>query len=273
MAYTTASKIYEKVGITASDLPDGAIDRILEDTDREVDRITKTTSVPKKKIDLFAGNDQNIHFINKIPLLTILKAEIDSTDISLDKIWAQYTGQVELLNGAEKQFFYASVTKPNCFLKYYYGWLEETTTQTDVKTAAEAGSSVTIEVDEADNFTAENWIKIQGFDGNSEVTQIISKDDTNDTLTCDLTRDHEVDSLVTELQVPGIVQNLAGCIGAIMTALYMVGSTYTFATSYSVPDYSVTKGVPYPHFNTNLQAWVKERDFLMSQLPSWPVFE
>lgn len=270
MAYTSADYIYDKIGITSTEIPSAQMDRILEEVDREVDRIIKTTCVPKKVIDIFTGDDKNIHVVGNIPLLNVEKLEIDATDISLSKLIFNPTGLVQLKNTAEQPYFYYNSTPHNCYLKYYYGWLEETTTQTDIATAVTAGTGAVISVDSSTGFAADDWIKIVGFDGNREVTKITSV--ATGTITCDLILGHEVDSLITKLQVPGIVQTLAAVIGAIMGALKMIGSTYTFATSYAVPDHSVTKGVPYPHFNRNMEGWIKERDFIMSNLPSWPVF-
>ena len=66
--------------------------------------------------------------------------------------------------------------------------------------------------------------------------------------------------------VPAIVKNLCATIAAVAIANYMIGSTYTFATSYSMPDLSVTKGVPYPHFDRALSALTKQRDYLEKQV-------
>jgi len=272
MTYASRDEIYDKVGVDSSVISTDIMDRILVDADAETDRIIQTTCVPKKKIEIFEGDNKNIHFVKKIPLLSVSKMEINSTAISISKIFYEQTGRIRILQGAEQLYFYTNATGPDCFLEYYYGWLQDTTTQTEVKTTAIAGTSVVIEVDSADDFTALDWVRIEGFDGFRETTQVIAKDDTADTITCTILYNHEVDSLVTQLEVPPIVNQLASVIGAIMAALYMVGSTYTFATSYAVPDHQVTKGVPYPHFNRNMEAWVKERKFIMDQVPPWAIF-
>jgi len=66
--------------------------------------------------------------------------------------------------------------------------------------------------------------------------------------------------------VPLLVRDLTAVLAAIRCASYMIGGTYTFATSYSIPDLSVTKGVPYPHFNTALEKLTKRRDWLVDQI-------
>ena len=62
------------------------------------------------------------------------------------------------------------------------------------------------------------------------------------------------------------VRDLCAVLAGIMAAINMIGGTYTFATGYSVPDMSIQKGVPYPHFNTALSAMTNKRDWLMAQI-------
>ena len=60
--------------------------------------------------------------------------------------------------------------------------------------------------------------------------------------------------------VPDIISAYCAVQAAIYAGQYMIGSTYTIATSYSHPDISVTKGVPYPHFDRALSAIQKKAD-------------
>ena len=272
MTYTTADEVYDKVGVSDPALPTATMDRILANVDIEVDRIIKTTCVPKTLTQFYDGTNLNYMTLQYIPLLGIKKLEIKDTAISLDKISYKQDGTIRLHNDAEQSIFYTDNVPGNVRIQYLRGWLEQSTTSTESTAAVSAGNSVEIAVTtgEGANFAADDWVEIIGFDGNREVQQVISQ--TADSITCNLYLDHESETTINKLQVPGIVSQLAAVIGAIMGALNMIGSTYTFATSYSTPDHAVTKGVPYPHFNTNMKGWVSERDFIMSQLPSWPVF-
>jgi hypothetical protein len=63
-----------------------------------------------------------------------------------------------------------------------------------------------------------------------------------------------------------LAKELCAVLGGIIAATYMIGGTYTFATNYSIPDMSVSKGVPYPHFNTALQKLEKKRDWLLNTI-------
>ena len=63
-----------------------------------------------------------------------------------------------------------------------------------------------------------------------------------------------------------IVRDLCAVMAGLIAATYMIGGTYTFATNYSVPDMSVSKGVPYPHFNTALIKLQEKKKFMISNL-------
>jgi len=62
------------------------------------------------------------------------------------------------------------------------------------------------------------------------------------------------------------VRDLCAVLAGIMAAINMIGGTYTFATGYSIPDMSIQKGVPYPHFNTALSSMERKRDWLIAQV-------
>lgn len=74
--------------------------------------------------------------------------------------------------------------------------------------------------------------------------------------------------------LPIIIKKLTAIIAAITTAEYMVGNTYTFATSYSIPELSVTKGVPYPHFEKLINQLTKQSEKMIANIkaivqPAW----
>lgn len=66
--------------------------------------------------------------------------------------------------------------------------------------------------------------------------------------------------------IPLIVKQLTEVIAGLMIADYMIGNTYTFATSYTMPEMSVVKGVPYPHFAKAVEVLKAKRDFLLKQI-------
>lgn len=272
--YTTADCVYDKVGVTSDQIGTDAMNRILAAADAEVERIIKTTCKPKEQLELYTGNNKNWMYTTRVPILNLTALKINDTDITLTNVSTEYTGQVVLLNTAESQYFFSNISRKNIKLKYLWGWLEEPQDQVATLTTADvvAGEDKTVSVTAGTGTTyaVNDYVKIAGFDSYEEVAKIT--DISTDDLTITLTLPHESGSQVVKMIVPPIVNQLACVIGAIMGATYMMGSTYTFATGYTIPDYSIQKGVPYPHFNRNMEVWVKERDFIMSKLPEWPVF-
>ncbi len=274
--YTTSEFVYDKIGVTSEIIPQPQMNRLLELADAEVDRIISSTCVPKTRIETRDGNNSTIMYIRNSPLMKVIRIRIDGVDLDMADVVFREFGEIRLLNTADKIFFFRNTAFPRAFnnvrIQYLYGWLEETSTQSDSVGDATAGTASTITVGAGDGalFEAGKFVRIVGFDGNEERGKVISV--STDTLTIDLVYDHEDGSTVTLLEVPPMVKQLAGIIATIMGALFQIGSTYTFATSYQTPDYSVVKGVPYPHFQKVLDAAVAERDFIMTQLPRWPAF-
>ena len=272
--YCSPETVYNKIGVTSTEITSSQMDTILDSADAEVERIIKTTCKPKTIIELHNGDNKNYLFTKKYPILSLLAVKVDDTDVNVSKCVLEETGRLILDLTAEKQYFNSSTEQRNVKIKYSYGWLEEPQDQIEsyLTSDVSAGDNVTVSVTatEGFNFPAGEYVKITGFDGNEEVTKIKSRSD--DDLVMDLKLDHETGSQIKIMEVPAIVKQLAAVIAAIMGATKMMGQTYTFATGYTMPDYSVQKGVPYPHFNRNMEVWVKERDFIISQLPAWPVF-
>lgn len=270
MAYTTTQLILDKIGVTTTEISETKLGEILLDAEAEVDRIIKTTCNPKNKIKILTGNNNNYLYIHDVPFLTVQEIMINDTEIDLEDVRFNQEGKILLLNTAAQTKFYTE-TEPNIAVKYIYGWLEEELI-TETASELEAGSDVTITLSDVSDLDEGDYIKIIGTDGYSEWTKIKTIDTDTKEITVDLIYNHKAGSNLYLGNVPRIVQKLTAVIGGIMGAVFMMGDTYTFATSYSIPDYSVTKGVPYPHFVKVLDDLTKERDFLISQLPPWPVF-
>ncbi len=269
ITYCTTEEILDKVGVTDNEISQQRLNRISREATAEVDRIIRTTCDPKTKIETFNGNDKSKYLAIKIPLLSVKNIRIDDTDISMEKVRFNESGRIELLKTAERLYF-TSGTKPNVSIKYIYGWIEETN-ELNLEEDVEKGTQ-TFEISNAENLDKYDWIKISGIDGYTEWTQITNINKSQNQITCNLIYPHEENSLITKGDVPYIIRKLASVIGGIMGALYMVGSSYTFATSYSIPDYSTTRGVPHPHFSKVLDDLTKERNQLLKEIPAFPVF-
>jgi hypothetical protein len=269
MIYCTIDDILQKVGVTAEEIEPTHLKRIEEESENEVDRLIKTTCDPKTNIITRDGNNKNCLYLTQLPLMSVKKVNISDTEISTDKMRFNPSGAVRLLTNAEMNYFITDI-KPNISIKYIYGWLEELG-QYETQEAVEKGDSW-IELDSLKDLEVNKWIRITGMDGYDEWTKIEDIDKDENKIKCNLIYPHEKGSLILRGEVPDLIRKLTSVIGAIMGALFMVGSTYTFATSYSIPDHSVTKGVPHPHFSKVLDDLTKERNYLLTQIPEFPVF-
>ena len=96
-------------------------------------------------------------------------------------------------------------------------------------------------------------------DGTKEVAQI-NDTPAGTTIQVDqLVKTHDSDSVVIKLQIPYYIKRFMEIEAAIYVAVYAIGGTYTFNTSYSLGDLSVNKGEPYPQWREVIQRMINER--------------
>jgi hypothetical protein len=143
--------------------------------------------------------------------------------------------------------------------------MEKTTTITESTADVEDGTSVDIAVDSSTSFTVEDLFIIEGMDGKIEACKITAKD-TGEITVDELVQDHESGSLITKLQTHELLKQFILYETGVMVGINAIGGSYTFATSYTMPEYSTTLGVPHPHFSKMIDDLVKQRDMLKSQL-------
>lgn len=127
------------------------------------------------------------------------------------------------------------------------------------------GNAASISVSSISGLGTGTYIKLEDpITQSSETTKIIGV--SSGSVSADLSWSHLSGSRLVKMQIPQLVKNLVKVTAAIMASRYMIGSTYTFATSYSYPEHTVTKGVPYPHFEKVYNSLVKQREALLKIL-------
>ncbi len=272
-SYTTNAKVYPLIGVTSDAISTTIIDQFIIEAQSEVDQYLKSTCCPKTIIKKFSGNFLTAYVIKNIPLLNVKALQITDTTIDVDNIDFDITGRITLDTDADERYFVGSTSINNCKVKYEYGFLEEdVSVDADDLAAATTAGSNEITVTDASSWAIGSYVKIEGFDSHQEVVKITARNETTETITVTTYQSHEISSTIQLMRVPLIVQDLCAVLAAIKGSNYMIGSTYTFATSYSLPDYSVTKGVPYPHFRDNIANNVKRRQDIYKILAPFPVF-
>lgn len=228
-----------------------------------------TKFTPTQKIDMLDGNGTGRLFATQNPVLAVRELITNDTTISLGEIFVtKQSGKIELGNGAETSTFISKTQ--DTWIKYLYGWLEESSTSTASTAATTAGTSVAISVSSITSFSDEDWVEVYGMDGKREVAQI-SGAPSGTTITVDqLVLTHESGSVVVKLQIPTFIKRYMEIEAAIAVAINAIGSTYTFNASYSLGELSVVKGVPYVHFDRQLSGLLKERDMRKKRLRPRP---
>ncbi len=261
------------MGLNTSEISDSDVGEIICDVEYETEKILNTKFTPTEEIDFLDGNGSGRLMIPKTPLLSLKELKIDGTDITIeDNVQiSKSSGKIELDNvgGSPEETSFKDKQKAIA-VKYLYGWLEESDTETTLSTASSAaGTSVTLSVSDASNFSVNDWIEIYGMDGNREVTQITGTD-TGEITVDELILTHAVNSKIIKLQTREIFKKLMKIVAGIILAIRMMGQTYTVATGYSIGEFSIQKGVPYTHFAQVTNSLIKQRDNLLQRIQARP---
>lgn len=273
----TAANVRLMIGIGSSDISDTNMDTIITDSEAEVDQLLKTKFIPTLAVEQITNTDgSNVAMLRHTPVNRIEQVMV-GTDAGVNPCFTRLypdSGKLVLTDSGEKTEFDDTEDRNN-YVKYYYSKLEDTTTDTTTTsaTSCSAGTATAFDVGTTVGFVVGDYVKIEsvgGTDTNIEITTLTGTDTTNNQLSAKLSWNHESGSVVTKMQTPNIAKELVRVTGAIRCCMYMIGATYTFATSYSIPELSATKGVPYPHFQKDLDALVERRNYLLQRYRPQP---
>jgi len=259
MTYITADDVRRASGAPTSLISDTLIDGAITIVEAEMERWMNTAFKPTVRIEHRDGNSLPRLFTLKNPLLSVRALTLNtSTSITPSYLnWEKSSGKVELSNDAEAGNFTSG--QNNTFIKYLYGLMEESSTNTLTTAVSTAGTTVSLTVSDESDFADKDWVEIYGMDGNQEVAQI-SGDPTANTIVVDqLVQAHESGSSIVKLQIPYYIKRFMEIEAAIYVAIYAIGGTYTFNTSYSLGELTVNKGEPYPQWREVIQRMINER--------------
>lgn len=259
MTYITAADVRRASGAPSSLISDTLIDQAIVIIEEEMTRWMNTAFVPTVRIEHRDGNSLARMFTMKNPLLSVRALTInDSTSITPAYIDVEkQSGKITLSREAEGGTFVQGTN--NTFIKYLYGLMEYSTTETTLSTATVAGTTVSMTVASETNFADEDWVEILGMDGKIEVAQISGTPTTNTIVVDQLVHTHAVDSTITKLQIPIYIKRFMEVEAAIYIAIFAIGGTYTFNTSYTLGELTVNKGEPYPQWREVIQRMINER--------------
>ena len=269
MTYISVTDVRRASGAPSSLITDAYITSIIEVVEGEMERWVNTKFTPTQTIQTLDGSGSNRFFTHKNPLLAVRGLNTNDTDITLTsiKIYKE-SGKIELGEDSETAQFLAK--SQDTKVKYLYGLLEESSTNTTSSAATTAGTDVEISVVSESGFSDEDWVEIYGMDGNREVAQI-NTDPTTGVIQVDqLVLTHESGSTVVLLQIPYYIKRYMEIEAALAVAINAIGATYTFNASYSLGELSVVKGVPYTHWQSSVEKLLKERNMRKDRIKIRP---
>ena len=269
MTYITVTDVRRASGAPTSLITDAYITSIIEVVEGEMERWVNTKFTPTQTIEALDGSGSNRFFTHKNPVLAVRGLNTNDTDITLSSINIyKESGKIELGGDSETSQFIAK--SKDTIIKYHYGLLDESSTNTTTSAASVAGTSVALSVASETGFVDEDWVEIYGMDGNKEVAQINTNPTTGVITVDQLVQAHESGSIVVKLQIPFHIKRYMEIEAALSVAINAIGATYTFNASYSLGDLSVVKGVPYTHWQSSVEKLLKEREMRKSRIKIRP---
>lgn len=268
----TADDVRLLCGIGTVDISDTNVETFIVDAEAEADRLLNSAGAPKRKMEtlipsLSGGHDTPQMILHNLPVLTINKIRIGGTvgtevDPS-NTVLLNESGLVFLTSSASATAFQSGIEE-KAMIDYTAGMMDESTTETTLSAKVGTGSSKSMSVASGNSFSIGDYVKIEGTDNNYEIVCLTGT--TATTLTASIKWEHETGSRVVKMQTPQSSKRLTKVLAGLMCAINMIGSTYTFATSYSFPEHSVNKGVPYPHFEKVINRLTQMRDELLEKV-------
>ena len=258
---TDANIPISKIVSIASNIQD-IIDRVCDETDRYF--AVKTS--PVKQVDFIQVKDIFQITLKRTPLLSVKRLQQNNEDIQLDEMQFNSIGTVRLDYRLYHNYILYNRHNNMMYVEYYFGCVEEADDKEFTTAQVEKGTSVNITVVDSSQYTVGNFIRIKGFDGNQEIAEVTALPDATTITVDEISLSHESNSVIEKLIKPTIIDQYILYESGVNAAIQAVGGTYTFATSYQFPKYSVNKGVPYPHFEKVYNSLVDKRDQVSAKI-------
>ena len=266
MDYITVAEVRAICGITTKFISTEDFTQLANSAEAEVERLANTPFIPKTCIEQYTppDNQANRILLRRNPILKIRALTITDTVIT-----PEYTrvdkqgGLLWLTSGAELTFFQTKQSEHNLVrVKYDYGLMEDTFTNTITSNAEVIGDSVVIEVASTTGFTALDYVEIAGMDSMVETVKIESVVDGVSITVDNLSYPHEAGSTITLQAIPAVAKRLCQVSCAMMAVARVVGQSFDEITGYQIGDEHVQKGEPYTQWREVTTQLRKEWDDL-----------
>lgn len=252
-------------------ISDKDIEELIVETRKNFELYLNTKFLPTEDIEIqhidHASIQQKNFKIYHGPLLNIYEVRLG--DKKIEDFRADYLSGVLYIQSPINAFHFDPLTysreNTDFRARILYGTVEKDESEKSFITEdIEPGDEVEVKVDDAENIKADEWVWIEGMDGNREACEVKERDTQNNKFTISrVTQKHEEGSLIYRLRVEESIKSLITYEVVIRIAIKATGGTYKFNTTYSLGDMSVSKGVPYTHWQQVYnQASQKREDIL-----------
>jgi uncharacterized protein YqfB (UPF0267 family) len=265
--YVTLDSVRRTSGI-GSEINDTDVKAIIDECEPQIERFYNTKFTPKETIEIQDGNGTPRLILLKNPVLAVRELKIDGdTEDPANLYVSRGSGKIELTDDATVSTFKTGSRIVR--IKYIYGDLEESSTETTTGAASVAGTSVELTVSDETGFEDGDWIEVYGMDGNRECAEVTATD-TGKITVDQLVFAHESGSKVIKLQVKEIMKKLMNIACAIALVARIVGQSYTDTVGYGLGELSVQKGEPYTQWRETATQLIRERDLIMGAIRPRP---
>lgn len=266
--YVTIASIRRTCGIAVAEINDVDVEATITEVEKQVSRFFNTQFAPTEIIEIANGDGTNRHLLDYNPVLSVRALKIDGTteDTANLEVYTD-SGYIYLGQSATTSVF---TTKRNSVvIKYIYGTLVYSTTNTTTSAAITAGTAVSVGVADETGFLANDWIEIVGMDGHREAAKINSV--SADTMILDkVILTHESGSVVTKLEIDVNFKKLMNIICSIALVARIIGQSYSDIVGYTLGELHVQKGEPYTQWRETANQLIRERDEIMARISIRP---
>ena len=253
--------IRRTVGIGSDTIEDDDVSRLIQEATIAVEGYLNTAVYPKtviNSLDNHLGNGSEIIFLDKMPVLNILAVKIDGETVSPQYVKFYRGGKIVLTNSAEESSW---DDNPQAnVIKYTYGMVKDNEDVQTVSTAAitTPATSTSMAVSSSAEFEVNDWVRIYGMDGYSEVSKVTAKDDATHA-TVDIYFPHENGSIVMLQEPSKRLKRFVEIITSLMMVARIVGESYTDIVGYGLEGFSIQKGEPYTQWRETYNQLNKEK--------------
>lgn len=251
-------------GTNASLITDDRIQDIIDIVNPKAFNHFDFKEIPTNTMEFYRGYDLNDIKVNKQKIMSLTAIYVNEQERELDSFtFNENLGKIQTRKEYDRtNWCLFPKTQPyRVKIKYSYAMLKPSGTATETTASIVAGSSIDIAVDDESEFSVNDYVRIQGFDGNNEVAKITATD--TDEITVDtLVLSHDSGSIIELLEVPKILKDYILYDCCYNVANYIVGNTSNLPTSWSQEGESATVGVAYTHWQSSRDSFKTQRDEL-----------